>query len=180
MTYNLHILYEATCLFIKHQGFDSNSTAIQVPTNLSEINSFFCSPINRKGLLFSQCKKGYGIYFLTVGLKWAKCSLSTLIGRILYLVVQFLPVTLLYLLIFVLDSYLPQMLHWAALSCTAISLCRHFILTSTYVMNVIYMDSTPLLQNVFKILLRLYELWNLDFFTHILPNFCVSPSITNT
>ena len=76
VTYDPPTLYVARCPFIKLQGFDSKSTTIKVPTNLSEISSFFCSPINRKGLLCSQCKKGYGISFLTVDLKCAKCSSS--------------------------------------------------------------------------------------------------------
>ena len=49
----------------------------------------------------------------------------------------------------------------------------------SHVINAIYMDSTPLLRNTFKALLTLYEPWNLDFGTHLLPDFCVSPSIKN-
>ena len=71
LTYSQSTLYEATCPFIKML---SNSSFIRVPTNLSEINSFFCSPFNRRGLVCSQCKQGYGVSFLTVGLKCVKCS----------------------------------------------------------------------------------------------------------
>ena len=177
LTYNQSTLYEASCPFIKLQGFfDSNSTSIRVPTNLSEINRFFCSPLNRRGLMCSQCKQGYGISFLTVGLKCAKCS-SPLRGWILYLVVQFLPVTLFYILIFMLQISVTS----APINCFV--LYSQFIVLSfnndSYVLNGIYMDSTPLLQKVFSILLTLYEPWNLDFGTHILPDFCISPSIRN-
>ena len=104
LTYNEMTLYQAECPYIKLRDYDSssNSTYIRVPTNLSEINSFSCSPLNRRGLVCSQCKQGYGVSFLTAGLRCAKCS-SPLRGWILYLVVQFLPVTLFYILIFMLQ-----------------------------------------------------------------------------
>ena len=175
LTYNESTLYVAECSFIKPLVFDSKSNSIRVPTNLSEINSFFCSPLNRRGLVCSQCKQGYGVSFLTVGLKCAKCS-SPLRGWILYLVVQFLPVTLFYILIFMLQISVtsPPMNCFVLYSQFVVLTFNH----DQYVMNGIYMESSQL-QKMFSILLTLYEPWNLDFGTHLLPDFCVSSSIKN-
>ena len=171
LTYDQTTLYEASCHYLKLHSY-YNSTSIRVPTNLSEINSFFCSPLNRMGLVCSQCKQGYGVSFLTAGLKCVKCS-SPLRGWILYLVVQFLPVTLFYILIFVLQISVtfPPMLSFVMYS-------QFIVLVHTpAVIKGIFMHSTPLLRNVISALFTLYEPWNLDFGTHLFPAFCISPSI---
>ena len=47
------------------------------------------------------------------------------------------------------------------------------------VVNAVLNDSTPFLKTVFKILLTLYEPWNLDFFTNFIPEFCISQTMKN-
>lgn len=176
MTYDNSTLYEASCPYIKspHQ-IDHNSSSVRVPTNLSQITSFFCDPLNRKGLVCGECKEGYGVSLLTVGLKCSACT-HPWKGWLLYLTTQFLPITIFYVLIFALQISVTSI----PMNCFVL---YSQIIVGTFncdevVLNEIYVQATPFFQAVFKMLLTLYEPWNLDFFTYLIPEFCISPSIT--
>ena len=173
MTYDNFTLYEASCPYIKYQHLD-NYLALKIPTNLSQINSFFCDPLNREGLICERCKEGYGTSVLTIGYKCAKCS-HLWRGWLLYIFFQFVPITIFYLIIFTLQISIAT----TTMSCFVF--CSQMVVIpinyDELVMNTINMKGTPFLRFFFKTLATLYEPWNLDFFLHALPEFCISESI---
>ena len=173
MTYDNFTLYEASCPYIKYQHLD-NYLALKIPTNLSQINSFFCDPLNREGLICERCKEGYGTSVLTIGYKCAECS-HLWRGWLLYIFFQFVPITIFYLIIFTLQISIAT----TTMSCFVF--CSQMVVTplnyDELVMNTINMKGTPFLRFFFKTLTTLYEPWNLDFFLHVLPEFCISESI---
>ena len=173
MTYDNSTLYEASCPYIKYQHLD-NYLALKIPTNLSKINSFFCDPLNREGLICERCKEGYGTSVLAIGYKCAECS-HLWRGWLLYIFFQFVPITIFYLIIFTLQISIAT----TTMSCFVF--CSQMVVTplnyDELVMNTINMKGTPFLQFFFKTLTTLYEPWNLDFFLHVLPEFCISESI---
>ena len=173
MTYDNFTLYEAVCPYIKYQHLD-NYSALKIPTNLSQINSFFCDPLNREGLICEHCKEGYGTSVLTFGYKCAECS-HLWRGWLLYIFFQFVPITIFYLIIFTLQISIAT----TTMNCF-VFYSQMVVASFTYdehAMNTINMRATPFLQFFFKTLATLYEPWNLDFFPHVLPEFCISESI---
>ena len=63
-----------------------------LPDNVSELNHYMCGLIHRKGPLCSDCEEGYG---LTLSYTCSNCS-GIWYGIPLYLVVELVPVTILY------------------------------------------------------------------------------------
>ncbi len=174
LTYENSTLFEASCPYIKYQKIEQSS--IEIPRNLSQINHFFCDSLNREGFLCGRCKEGHGVSVLTLGYKCADC-LKPKHGWLLYLLFQFVPITVLYLTIFILQVSIFS----TSMNCF-VFYSQMVITTFTHdelVFNNIYMASPLPIQTAFKIILTLYEPWNLDFFTHILPEFCISESIKN-
>lgn len=175
LTYENSTLYESSCPYIKLQSA-SNDSSVVVPANLSQINGFFCDSLNREGLICNQCKKGFGISLLRVGYKCTDCS-HPWHGLFLYFFFQFVPLTIFYIIIFMLQISITSI----PMNCF-VFFSQIVVGAFTYdelVVNAVLMDSTPFLKTVFTILLTLYEPWNLDFFTNLLPEFCISQSMKN-
>ena len=70
---------------------------IHLPSNVSKLNDFMCGHFNREGQLCGDCKKGYGPALLR-NYDCAKCSTKSY-GWALYLLLEFLPITVFYLII---------------------------------------------------------------------------------
>ena len=72
---------------------------IQLPRNLSQLNDYMCSPLNRKGLVCSECADGFGPSVTSFGYKCV-CT-DAWYGVPLFLFLEFVSITLLYLIILV-------------------------------------------------------------------------------
>ena len=174
LSYENSTLYEAACPHSKYQHLTKYSF-LKVPTNLSRINGFFCDPLNREGLICGQCKEGYGLSVLRVGYKCVKCS-QPWRGWLLYIFFQFVPVTIFYLIIFSLQISITT-----TVNCF-VFYSQIIVGAFTYdelVINNVYMKAPPFLQTFFNIMITLYEPWNLEFFLHVVPDFCLSTTIRN-
>ena len=71
---------------------------VLLPDNISELNSYMCGLINRKGPLCSQCINGFGPALTSTGFTCSNCT-SAWYGVPLYLIVEFVPIAVLYFLI---------------------------------------------------------------------------------
>ena len=142
-----------------------------------------CGPLNREDYLCNKCKPGYGPPVISESGSCVDmcylCKDSWITkGFLLYLAVKFIPLTLFYLLILVFQIRLTS----APMTC--------FIMYSQLVVLAFY-DKCGLSESVFsqikftnmgntdlrtgtKILLTLYGVFNLDFFSYFLPPFCIS------
>ena len=143
-----------------------------LPPNVSELNDFMCGHFNREGQLCGDCKKGYGPALFT-NYECAKCSTKNY-GWTLYLLLEFLPITVFYLVIATFQvsatSGLLNVFIFSA-QVNAYSLYNNTSLSIAY-------GSQPWFQAMLKILITFYGVWNLDFFCSVIPPFCLSENIT--
>ena len=159
---------------------------ILLPNNISELNPYMCGPLNREDYLCNKCKSGYGPPVIPESAPYANvCYLckDTWIpkGILLYLAVNFIPLTLFYLLILVFQVRLTS----APMTCFimysqvmiiafyAVSGPGHESLESV-VSQIKFTDNGKTLRISTKILLTFYGVFNLDFFHYVLPPFCIS------
>ena len=178
MTYNedKEATFLGLCPSFKVDGRNvSERRFITLPANISELNDYMCGPLNRQGLICSECIDGFAPSVTSIGYQCADCT-NAWYGVPLYLLLQFIPVTVFYLLIL----YFKISLTCAPMT-GFILYCQLVALT--------YKQHDPLRLNLthknaftqyyLGILASLCGIWNLDFFYYILPPFCVSPHLKN-
>ena len=159
------------CPYFQLEGHNvSEPGYIGLPQNISELNTYMCGPMNRKGLLCKDCIDGYGPSVTSFGYKCSNCT-DAWYGVPLYLMVEFVPITLFYLIILVFKFNLTS------------APMTLFILYNQFIMYGILFDKIEPVEKLvaqgdgsplLSILLLLCGIWNLDFFRYIVPPFCVS------
>jgi hypothetical protein len=86
-------IYIASCAFITSNGnfmTSDNGRYIELPvSNVSELNTHMCGPMNRKGRLCSECVKGFGPSIISSGLECSDCT-GAWYGVPLYLFLEFM------------------------------------------------------------------------------------------
>ena len=143
---------------------------VQLPNNISELNDYMCGPMNRKGRICSECIEGFALSVTSIGYICSNCT-GVWYGVPLYLLLEFVPITLFYLLVLVCQiSVTSSPLTY----CVTYSQIAVFVF-SVYPLTKFKMSSKEI--TIVKILLTLHGIWNLDFFLYILPPFCVSQNI---
>ena len=148
---------------------------ITLPENVSQLNDYMCGPLNRQGLVCSECIEGFAPSVTSIGYQCADCT-SAWYGIPLFLLLQFVPVTLLYLFILYFRISLTR-----APMTGFILYCQLVALTYKQhdPLRLNLTNKHPFMQYYFGILASLCGIWNLDFFYYILPPFCVSPNLKN-
>lgn len=76
------------------------SLNIKIPENLLELNDFMCGPLNRTGFLCKDCIDGFGVSYTSLDYQCCNCS-NVWYGIPLYLAIEFLPATILFLIILI-------------------------------------------------------------------------------
>ena len=90
-TYNddTKLLSITNCPHYQPNGYNlSPSGQIVLPRNLSQLNDYMCGPLNRKGLVCSECADSFGPSVTSFGHKCANCT-DAWYGVPLFLVVEF-------------------------------------------------------------------------------------------
>ena len=142
----------------------------ELPENKSELNDYMCGPMNRKGRICSECIDGFAPSFTGFGYECANCT-GVWYGIPLYLFLEFVPITLFYLAVLVLQisvtsSPLTYCVMYSQLVVVYLSLSpARFVLNST---------THATLRMV---LMTFHGIFNLDFFRYILPPLCISPNL---
>ena len=166
-------MYATQCPYFRLDGHivvvEQDTEYIKLPNNVSEFNDYMCGPMNRKGLLCKDCIDGFSPSLTSVGYKCSNCT-EVRYGIPLYLLQQFIPITVFYLIILIFRIHLAS----APMTC--------LILYSQIIGINIFLN--PMTQK-YKILNRpllginaiFYGIWNLDFFQYILPPFCLSSNL---
>jgi len=147
-----------------------------LPHNASDLNDVFCAPLNRTGLLCTDCIDGFGPSVVTFGYACANCSENSY-GWILYILAEFVPATVFYFAVLTFRIRITS----APMNCF-VMFCQLVVL----VLNqdsmfhgalIAELDKTSL--SVFKVILTGYGFWNLDFFRYLIPPFCISQGLKN-
>ena len=96
-----NLLSMSTCRYFESRGY--NITAAQsvlLPRNLSQLNDYMCGPLNRKGLVCSECADGFGPSVTSFKHKCVNCT-DAWYRVPLFLILEFAPMTVLYIIVLV-------------------------------------------------------------------------------
>ena len=177
MTYERNVgTYFAKCYYFElpHSNVTPNGF-FHLPNNVSDLNYYMCGHMNRKGLVCSECIDDFGPSVTSFGYKCANCS-NSWSGVTLYIIVEFVPITVFYLLILTFRINMTS----APMTC--------FILYSQVMVYGIFKD--PITIN--KIITQshnscvaypvmfagiFYGFWNLDFLKYVVPPLCISSKL---
>ena len=162
------------CPYFQPIGYNFTTTGlILLPRNLSQLNDYMCGPLNRKGLVCSECADGFGPSATPFGYRCVNCT-NTWYGVPLFLFLEIVPITVFYLIVLVFQISVTS----APMPCFIIS--SQFIIATfdSFMMQddqrqLVITDHWDLRLDM-KIVLSLYQIFNLDFCQNFLPPFCVS------
>ena len=161
----------------QHHYYSFNPSAIvdglyvMLPDNASELNDFMCGPVNRKGRVCSECIDGFAPSVTSIGFQCSNCTTSTWYGVLLYSFLEFVPITVFYLVIYFFR---------VSLTSSPLTYCVMYSQLSNYGFTqkpVLTMLQSSHEITFLKILITFHGVWNLDFFRYIIPPFCVSPNL---
>ena len=143
--------------------------------DLSNLTEQTCGPLNRKGMLCSECLEGYGPAVYAFGNECLKCHGSVYGRWALYLFVVLFPITVFYIFVIIFN------VHAASPPFTAFVLyCQIFVTIDRIQMPSPSRYTSKYHSPTMLLLARtLSGVWNLDFGRHIFPAFCVSESLNS-
>ena len=148
---------------------------IHLPKTLAELNDSMCRPMNRKGIVCSECIDGFGPSVSSIGYRCANCTDDPWYKVPLFLVLLFAPITIFYLFILTFQISMtspptPYFIMYAQV--TVMSL---YFVDLSKLQEIFYDSTSGHLRLDAKIMFTLYGIFNLDFFYYnILPPFCIS------
>ena len=175
---NTKILSFVRCPYFQQGVYNITTTGyVQLPRNLSQLNDYMCDPLNRKGLVCSECADGFGPSVTSFGYRCVSCS-DAWYGVPLYLILNFAPITLLYLVILVFQisitsAPMPCFVMYAQVVATVIDSD-----ISKRITEIIITDNWDVRLDM-QIILTLYGIFNLDFYRFNVPlqKYCVSSKL---
>ena len=160
----------------QYKGYNvTTDRYIRLPRNLSQLNHYMCAPLNRKGIVCSECTDGFGPSLNSFDYKCANCT-NVWYGLPLFLFLEFVPITVFYLFILtfrisVTSPPMPCFIMYAQL-------------VGVFFQVIIFHTSLKLKKAVsnrdgdlslsFNIFQTFYAIFNFHFFRSILPPICIS------
>ena len=160
-----------SCNYLRPSLYEvTEDNYIRLPDNTSELNDYLCGPVNRKGELCSECMDGFGPSIFTVTPICSNCT-NAWYGVPLYLFLEFVPITIFYFIILFFRISVTSAPMVAFVFFSQIGVSTLIVITNRYI------SDTSIAFHFLSVLTTFYGVWNLDFFRHVLPPFCVSPSI---
>lgn len=154
-----------------------------LPKRISELNDYMCTPMHRKGYLCRECADGFGPSVVSAYLGNVCCDCSktpTWYGVTLYLSLEFIPLTLFFLFLFVFRIRVTS----APMICfimysQLVSLAFHISVGNDRLLSQVKLTKNGTLRSISKIFLTLYGVFNLEFFHHAVNPFCISSQLTS-
>ena len=150
---------------------NSNKLAFLLPNNVNDLNKFVCGNFSRevKGPLCGKCTGNTGPSVYSVGSECVPCSH---INILYYLLLQYLPITLIFLVILLLKLNVTAapMAHYV-LFCNLIAFYCRFAL-SFY--SEIYGTDNIYILGLVKLVVSLSAVWSFDALFFIAPPLCIS------
>ena len=150
-------------------GYSSNMTNkvySSLPSDPTKLNETTCGPYNREGLLCEQCIKGFGPAVYSYDLRCANCTdISTGHAIILYLLLEFLPITIFFFVIVIFHFNITSgpMLGYV-MFCQAYTFA---IQCTMYIHDSIKSQSLLTLVIFADVFMVLADIWNLHFFKYL-------------
>ena len=172
----------ASCPYFQPRASGYNITkngkiSIQLPRNLSQLNDYMCGPLNRKGVVCSECADGFGPSVTSFGYRCVNCT-DAWYGVPLFLFLEFFPTTVLYVIILAFQISVTS----APMPC--------FIMYAQFVVIAYYLsifDNNSFREAIFterghiridmQVNHAFYGVFNLDFFQFLKPSVCISNNL---
>ena len=166
-------------LTLGNWGNITNRLYSELPSDPDMLNATMCGPYNREGYLCGKCIDGYGLPVYSEDLKCVNCSkFSTGVSIVMYIIIQFVPITLLFVCAVVLH-----------LNITSGPLLGYFIFCQMYfvldfrgtqsIFGFIFIHGSNSIKALFKLTHSLSKLWSLSFFKSLIPPFCISEKLSS-
>ena len=138
------------------------------------LNDAMCGQLNRDGLLCSKCKAGYGPALYSRIWKCEKCNNRQYLMWTLYLFLELTPLTVFFIIVIIFnirDTSPPFTAY--------ILYCQYF--TNLFYCSVFFRIYILKLVHpvIYKSVFTVIDVWSLDFFRHIIPQFCMDERLTN-
>ena len=177
MTYEKQDYYAGHCPYSYKENVTNRLFSV-LSTDPDRLSDSLCGPYNRKGLLCGECIDGYGPAVYSLDMKCADCSnLSVGMGIFVYIILQFVPITLLFIcvMVFRLNITSGPLLGY-------VMFCQFYaskVKSNITVYDYINSHASPFLSIMLNLELMLCECWNLEFFRPIIPSLCISEKLTN-
>ena len=143
---------------------------ILLPRNLSQLNDYMCGPLNRKGLVCSECADGFGPSMTSFGYRCANCT-DSWYGMPLFLFLEFVPITVFYLIILVFhisitSAPMPCFIMYAQIITIMLNLISH---GDGLARNLTFSDENGAMRTDMKVIHTFLGVFNLDFFQLLFP-----------
>ena len=150
---------------------------ITLPDNVSELNNYMCGPMNRNGLVCSECIEGYSLSFFSIRPTCTVCSGEKQVGGIfLYLFLSTVPITAIYLLFLV---FIVGLTSSPFTAFVVFSQLMFGILTFIFAHNYDLNHLKGFYSSYAYILITFYGFWDLDFsFLYFIPTICISTTFS--
>ena len=171
------LYYAGYCPF-SHTQNNTNRMFSELPSDPDLLNEVMCGPYNRKGLLCGECIDGYGPAVFSPYKKCENCSkLSTGYAVSLYLLLELTPITLLFVCVVVFRLNIAAgPLLWHVIFC---QIYMFALQSNSFVYKYILSHVSPPLQILFYSSLIVSRSCILEFFTFVIPPFCISENFTS-
>ena len=162
----------------------TNAGEVLLPKDISKLNDYMCAPLNRKGYMCSKCIQGFGPSMISLymgDMVCCDCSKgSGWYGVILYLAIEFVPLTIFYLLILVFCIQITSapMISFIMFNQLIVMAFKSSADSDSPLNQVKFTDSVTM-RPISKVFITLYGVFNLDFFHYVVDPFCVSSHLTS-
>ena len=167
------LLVAGVCPFLV--SYATQSSTIALPTNPSEVEESICGRMNRKGVLCGVCKAGYGLAVYSYSLECVKCN-GTKYNWLLYLLAQYLPITIIFVLITIFNLGIVSPASNAFLFFSQITSVSDAYIFSNFISKIAFGDTVG--QAMSTIYITLYGIWNLDIFRALIPPICLQEQLS--
>ena len=158
-----------TCPYVFPQHLIHNGH-IRLPQKLTQLNTFMCGHLTRQlgSPLCGRCTNGTGSSIYSFG---SQCTSCSILNILYYLLLQYAPATVIFLVIIVLRITLvsPPIAHYI-IYCNVMHMCLKLIAG-------FYFLYTSANAHVFRVLFTLNSLWTFDPLYFFSPPLCISQHI---
>ena len=150
----------------------------EMPSNASQLDEVMCGPYNRRGLLCGECKEGYCPVVHSFDQTCANCSsLWSRYAISLYLFLQFVPTTLIFLCFVVFRFKITSgpLLGYVIFCQTTITGINY---RHSFIYDYLQQHVSLSLRVLFDLSVTVSQFWSLQFLKAIIPPFCISEKLT--
>ena len=145
---------------------------VKLPPTVDQLETFMCDRLNRKGFFCGKCKKNYGYAMYPDFLKCVECDPKNHVRNwLLYVVISYVPLTVFLILVVCLRISATSAPMNAFIFISQIISHPPFLRGFSHTIDTTFLSHGA--RMFMKFLLSLYSLWNLNYFTVLIPPFCL-------